>query len=121
MTTDWPAFQVLPWKFYRSRDQCRRIFLLRVFNDWMQIMRILGCLLIVLSYVETAWAQPEADHNVLNAEEKAQGKVLLFDGKTTSGWIIDGDAEVKDGVRSEEHTSELQSQSNLVCRLLLEQ
>src|SRR2546430_12548571 len=29
-----------------------------------------------------------------------------------------GDAEV--GERSEEHTSELQSQSNLVCRLLLE-
>src|SRR2546427_9168793 len=28
--------------------------------------------------------------------------------------IVDG------GVRSEEHTSELQSQSNLVCRLLLE-
>src|SRR2546427_7045196 len=27
---------------------------------------------------------------------------------------------VLDGVRSEEHTSELQSQSNLVCRLLLE-
>src|SRR2546427_8837912 len=26
----------------------------------------------------------------------------------------------KDGHRSEEHTSELQSQSNLVCRLLLE-
>src|SRR2546427_7892671 len=26
----------------------------------------------------------------------------------------------EDGVRSEEHTSELQSQSNLVCRLLLE-
>src|SRR2546430_13583705 len=27
---------------------------------------------------------------------------------------------VLDGVRSEEHTSELQSQSNIVCRLLLE-
>src|SRR2546427_7744255 len=27
---------------------------------------------------------------------------------------------IKDGIRSEEHTSELQSQSNLVCRLLLE-
>src|SRR5688572_31036207 len=27
---------------------------------------------------------------------------------------------VPDGIRSEEHTSELQSQSNLVCRLLLE-
>src|SRR2546430_16324701 len=29
-------------------------------------------------------------------------------------------AVAKTGVRSEEHTSELQSQSNLVCRLLLE-
>src|SRR2546427_2274895 len=28
--------------------------------------------------------------------------------------------QVQDGDRSEEHTSELQSQSNLVCRLLLE-
>src|SRR2546427_2955337 len=34
----------------------------------------------------------------------------------------DGGAEVRIGARcrSEEHTSELQSQSNLVCRLLLE-
>src|SRR2546427_5106031 len=31
-----------------------------------------------------------------------------------------GPDEVADFVRSEEHTSELQSQSNLVCRLLLE-
>src|SRR3989475_9381608 len=30
------------------------------------------------------------------------------------------DGEVGCGLRSEEHTSELQSQSNLVCRLLLE-
>src|SRR5688572_31074793 len=28
-------------------------------------------------------------------------------------------ADIKGGTRSEEHTSELQSQSNLVCRLLL--
>src|SRR2546430_8537460 len=28
--------------------------------------------------------------------------------------------ELSDDIRSEEHTSELQSQSNLVCRLLLE-
>src|SRR3989475_9468539 len=32
----------------------------------------------------------------------------------------DGPAELVLQVRSEEHTSELQSQSNLVCRLLLE-
>src|SRR2546427_9538836 len=33
---------------------------------------------------------------------------------------IPGDTEILDTPRSEEHTSELQSQSNLVCRLLLE-
>src|SRR2546430_11954277 len=32
----------------------------------------------------------------------------------------DGDCGDRNAVRSEEHTSELQSQSNLVCRLLLE-
>src|SRR5688572_32630057 len=31
-----------------------------------------------------------------------------------------GELPVQRGARSEEHTSELQSQSNLVCRLLLE-
>src|SRR5688572_31778853 len=30
------------------------------------------------------------------------------------------EADLADALRSEEHTSELQSQSNLVCRLLLE-
>src|SRR3989475_8427271 len=34
--------------------------------------------------------------------------------------LVDGDGRVKESHRSEEHTSELQSQSNLVCRLLLE-
>src|SRR5688572_32708540 len=34
--------------------------------------------------------------------------------------VNNGLAEYRPGRRSEEHTSELQSQSNLVCRLLLE-
>src|SRR2546430_3166349 len=35
--------------------------------------------------------------------------------------VVNQSSNVKhDGLRSEEHTSELQSQSNLVCRLLLE-
>src|SRR2546430_5959633 len=43
---------------------------------------------------------------------------LAADGSTACGaWIYTGMLQV---VRSEEHTSELQSQSNLVCRLLLE-
>src|SRR5690606_41007476 len=32
----------------------------------------------------------------------------------------EGGADLRDGPRSEEHTSELQSRENLVCRLLLE-
>src|SRR5688572_30885320 len=35
-------------------------------------------------------------------------------------WCRDAAAGERPGPRSEEHTSELQSQSNLVCRLLLE-
>src|SRR2546430_12090913 len=42
-------------------------------------------------------------------------KVLFESGTATGGSAITGT-----GIRSEEHTSELQSQSNLVCRLLLE-
>src|SRR3989475_6742021 len=38
----------------------------------------------------------------------------------TPGRRIPAHAEQTSQVRSEEHTSELQSQSNLVCRLLLE-
>src|SRR5260221_7739550 len=35
-------------------------------------------------------------------------------------WSFQSDPEMKHVVRSEEHTSELQSHSDLVCRLLLE-
>src|SRR5256886_6610662 len=40
----------------------------------------------------------------------------MFSEKPIAAWVIDAEP----GERSEEHTSELQSQSNLVCRLLLE-
>src|SRR5690606_41883092 len=35
-------------------------------------------------------------------------------------WVTGGEATAKLSARSEEHTSELQSRENLVCRLLLE-
>src|SRR2546427_3191787 len=41
-------------------------------------------------------------------------------GRTPQRGDARGDRRVRVGTRSEEHTSELQSQSNLVCRLLLE-
>src|SRR2546430_11442163 len=43
-----------------------------------------------------------------------------MDAKRAVGQHVLHDAVDLDRLRSEEHTSELQSQSNLVCRLLLE-
>src|SRR5688572_31558775 len=48
------------------------------------------------------------------AHEQREGRPLRRGEKT---FTLD---DVGEGLRSEEHTSELQSQSNLVCRLLLE-
>src|SRR5438270_6654418 len=44
----------------------------------------------------------------------------ILDNFGDGGKAIRGAGRVRDDMRSEEHTSELQSQSNLVCRLLLE-
>src|SRR5256886_9670478 len=45
---------------------------------------------------------------------RAGGAIALSSGGEAGG------AQLQNSTRSEEHTSELQSQSNLVCRLLLE-
>src|SRR2546430_10614295 len=48
---------------------------------------------------------------------------IVFDAAAEQIWILQNHAELPaqlERIRSEEHTSELQSQSNLVCRLLLE-
>src|SRR5260221_2823670 len=50
--------------------------------------------------------------------ELAQGVRLVAGGQTRQRPIQSGRGNV--GTRSEEHTSELQSHSDLVCRLLLE-
>ena len=55
-----------------------------------------------------------ADTNVL-AFDTDQADELLVGGETLIGHGYSGDM-----FRSEEHTSELQSRTNLVCRLLLE-
>src|SRR2546427_3931382 len=44
---------------------------------------------------------------------------VVYEQHTCCGAECDGKTQ-KENKRSEEHTSELQSQSNLVCRLLLE-
>src|SRR5688572_31252398 len=63
-------------------------------------------------------------YNLLDDEEKRLFATLsVFRGGFSiemAEALSDDCYEVLDGLRSEEHTSELQSQSNLVCRLLLE-
>src|SRR2546430_6645535 len=54
---------------------------------------------------------PRRDHRVPRARQRALDRVRAR-GRGERGPLAPG--------RSEEHTSELQSQSNLVCRLLLE-
>src|SRR5256885_6600149 len=69
--------------------------------------------------VDEAAAQPRpvAARGDLAADEKAT--VELFERSKGSVVYISTTARVLD-LRSEEHTSELQSPCNLVCRLLLE-
>src|SRR5256886_12490405 len=59
---------------------------------------------------------------VLFHRSKKRSKYKLSKGQTKQGCNArqSGDNGVTKNLRSEEHTSELQSQSNLVCRLLLE-
>src|SRR2546430_11811335 len=49
-----------------------------------------------------------------------EARPALFYDAARDGVLIAGPATLLSILRSEEHTSELQSQSNLVCRLLLE-
>src|SRR3989475_7157331 len=53
-------------------------------------------------------------------QRSCAGVPLKTDGKSSGMVIVTGDLRSALIERSEEHTSELQSQSNLVCRLLLE-
>src|SRR2546427_7511573 len=61
--------------------------------------------------------QDRAELGLLHVLEHHPLAALLRDDALVVGQIVGGGF---DAMRSEEHTSELQSQSNLVCRLLLE-
>jgi hypothetical protein len=54
--------------------------------------------LLALSLATSGRAADEAKPNTLTPKEIADGWILLFDGETTFGWKIDGEAKVKDGV-----------------------
>src|SRR2546427_7104090 len=65
-------------------------------------------------------AADAADHKVKEKQADAKAKDSGPVGKAVNNVKSDYHKKRSKQSRSEEHTSELQSQSNLVCRLLLE-
>src|SRR2546430_4960243 len=70
--------------------------------------------------VTNTWVQKSFDVTGDLSKYKGQLVTLFFQGTNAANQYQPTDFFIDDVVRSEEHTSELQSQSNLVCRLLLE-
>src|SRR5690606_40751035 len=56
----------------------------------------------------------------LKAWEGTNEEIFRTDNKTVTDFVYSSDLFKKVRERSEEHTSELQSRENIVCRLLLE-
>jgi hypothetical protein len=64
-------------------------------------MRPLHCVILLLApFAPHALAAdvPKPKPNTLTPKEVAEGWILLFDGETTTGWEVEGEASVKDGV-----------------------
>src|SRR5713101_5872452 len=55
-----------------------------------------------------------------NASSRAAGFSFRLSRRLRARWVAQNQASSSQRLRSEEHTSELQSHVNLVCRLLLE-
>src|SRR5205807_7618551 len=63
------------------------------------------------------WQHVTFDVSMIDEDIFAEG--TMFDGSSIAGWKAINESDMC-LMRSEEHTSELQSPCNLVCRLLLE-
>ena len=60
-------------------------------------MQYFLCIPLFLLIAFPAWADEPAKTDTLTPKEVEDGWLLLFDGKTTFGWKIDGEAKVVDG------------------------
>src|SRR5438477_1929902 len=61
-----------------------------------------------------------AKHKKMGIRASHTAEVLLDDCRIPGDYLLGGEERLEKRLRSEEHTSELQSHVNLVCRLLLE-
>jgi len=60
-------------------------------------MRCLAIALLLLAALPSMAAEPAPPASPLTPEEMAAGWLAIFDGESTFGWKVEGDAEVKDG------------------------
>src|SRR2546430_11271290 len=82
-----------------------------------------GCLVVTLEETKNAMRFLAEKARIISEGAGALPLAAALTGKAGKGPVVaivsGGNIDLKK-FRSEEHTSELQSQSNLVCRLLLE-
>src|SRR5256886_14890723 len=85
---------------------------------------ILGILTPVIAFLSALWMLSTTWLSVTKIKKKYQGgleiDITLLLAALALTFLGGGTFSIDHLIRSEEHTSELQSQSNLVCRLLLE-
>jgi hypothetical protein len=61
-------------------------------------MRTIVCAAFLVVTALPAWAAGQPKPNTLTPKEIADGWLLLFDGETTFGWQIDGEAKMEEGM-----------------------
>jgi hypothetical protein len=84
------------------------------------MFRTLCVAALLLHFTLPLQAADEAKPNTLTPKEVEEGWILLFDGETTFGWKIDGDAAVVDGalvLGGKQETSATATTQFLFCRL----
>src|SRR5690625_4861663 len=100
----------------------------KIDDSWLlpyaDLLTLLLALFIVLFSMSSLDAQKYEELARVFKSEFTHGASILEEGNTSEELPIDfdrNDDDIKDDdKRSEEHTSELQSRGQLVCRLLLE-
>src|SRR5260221_3384836 len=84
---------------------------------------VLSCVLVVLAILQYRWSRQASDAATTRMHASLQSSMMNFRqdlSRELAAMCLELQGDDPSSVRSEEHTSELQSHSDIVCRLLLE-